>query len=244
MPSLVTSLVLLLVAARTGWFPAGGLPDLPAAAALLSRPFTAGALSLPAVARPCAADCRLARTSAVARDSRGARRALHRCGRSRAASRGQRVDLAARASPVAEAGARDLRHHHRLGAQRIVRRRDRDVLARAWRPDVPGAAGARPVSCRGLRRHRILRPRSRHPRCRIWRLPPSIPASRNRPDVAHHARRIVCLAAHRAAITLAALGCRPARSRAVSLPISATRRRCVRISIDGGRAGTVRSSIR
>jgi len=29
-PSLVTSLVLLLMAARTGWFPAGGLPNVPA----------------------------------------------------------------------------------------------------------------------------------------------------------------------------------------------------------------------
>lgn len=33
-PPLVTSLVLLLVAARTGWFPAGGLPNIPAGAGM------------------------------------------------------------------------------------------------------------------------------------------------------------------------------------------------------------------
>lgn len=35
LPSLVTSLVLLLVAARTGWLPAGGLPQIPADAGTL-----------------------------------------------------------------------------------------------------------------------------------------------------------------------------------------------------------------
>jgi peptide/nickel transport system permease protein len=51
MPSLVTSLVLLLVAARTGWFPAGGLPRIPPDASLLeSIAITARHLFLPALA--------------------------------------------------------------------------------------------------------------------------------------------------------------------------------------------------
>jgi peptide/nickel transport system permease protein len=51
MPSLVTSLVLLLVAARTGWFPAGGLPKIPADANVLeSAVITAQYLFLPALA--------------------------------------------------------------------------------------------------------------------------------------------------------------------------------------------------
>jgi peptide/nickel transport system permease protein len=50
-PSLVTSLVLLLAAARTGWFPAGGLPNLPAGSALLESTLTvARYLFLPALA--------------------------------------------------------------------------------------------------------------------------------------------------------------------------------------------------
>lgn len=50
-PSLVTSLVLLLLAARTGWFPAGGLPTLPADAGVLdSILITARYLFLPALA--------------------------------------------------------------------------------------------------------------------------------------------------------------------------------------------------
>jgi len=51
MPSLVTSLVLLLVAARTGWFPAGGLPKIPAdASSMESAILTARYLFLPALA--------------------------------------------------------------------------------------------------------------------------------------------------------------------------------------------------
>lgn len=51
MPSLVTSLILLLVAARTGWFPAGGLPDLPAASGAFESAFTvARYLCLPSLA--------------------------------------------------------------------------------------------------------------------------------------------------------------------------------------------------
>lgn len=51
MPSLVTSLVLLLVAARTGWFPAGGLPRIPSGASLVqSIEVTAQYLFLPALA--------------------------------------------------------------------------------------------------------------------------------------------------------------------------------------------------
>jgi peptide/nickel transport system permease protein len=51
-PPLVTSLVLLLLAARTGWFPAGGLPDVPSdagwleAAAITGRYLTMPALAL------------------------------------------------------------------------------------------------------------------------------------------------------------------------------------------------------
>jgi peptide/nickel transport system permease protein len=50
-PPLVTSLALLLVAARTGWFPAGGLPSVPAdAGSLESAAIVARYLFLPAVA--------------------------------------------------------------------------------------------------------------------------------------------------------------------------------------------------
>ena len=58
MPSLVTSLVLLLVAARTGWLPAGGLPSVPAdATPLHSSLIVARYLCLPtmALALPIAA---------------------------------------------------------------------------------------------------------------------------------------------------------------------------------------------
>ena len=51
MPSLVTSLVLLLVAARTGWFPAGGLPRVPSdASAFETMAISARYLFLPALA--------------------------------------------------------------------------------------------------------------------------------------------------------------------------------------------------
>ena len=50
-PSLVTSLVLLLLAARTGWFPTGGLPDVPRETGVLqSTMIVARYLFLPAVA--------------------------------------------------------------------------------------------------------------------------------------------------------------------------------------------------
>ena len=51
LPPLVTSLVLLLVAARTGWLPAGGLPQVPAdAGALRAAAITARYLLLPSLA--------------------------------------------------------------------------------------------------------------------------------------------------------------------------------------------------
>jgi peptide/nickel transport system permease protein len=51
LPSLVTSLVLLLVAARTGWFPAGGLPPVPADATVIQSISVIGRyLLLPAIA--------------------------------------------------------------------------------------------------------------------------------------------------------------------------------------------------
>lgn len=50
-PPLVTSLVLLVVAARTGWFPAGGLPNIPDSAGALSTALTTlRHLALPALA--------------------------------------------------------------------------------------------------------------------------------------------------------------------------------------------------
>jgi peptide/nickel transport system permease protein len=50
-PSLVTSLVLLLMAARTGWFPAGGLPNAPAESDVIDSAFIiARYLFLPACA--------------------------------------------------------------------------------------------------------------------------------------------------------------------------------------------------
>ena len=51
LPSLVTSLVLLLMAARSGWFPAGGLPNVPAGTGLIeSGLIVARYLCLPACA--------------------------------------------------------------------------------------------------------------------------------------------------------------------------------------------------
>jgi peptide/nickel transport system permease protein len=51
LPSLVTSLLLLLVAARTGWFPAGGLPPVPADATVIQSISVVGRyLLLPAIA--------------------------------------------------------------------------------------------------------------------------------------------------------------------------------------------------
>ena len=50
-PPLVTSLLLLLVAARTGWFPAGGLPHIPAGAgAIEAASITLRHLCLPSLA--------------------------------------------------------------------------------------------------------------------------------------------------------------------------------------------------
>lgn len=50
-PPLVTSLVLLLAAARTGWFPAGGLPNVPPGAGLVeAASVTIRHLVLPAIA--------------------------------------------------------------------------------------------------------------------------------------------------------------------------------------------------
>lgn len=49
-PPLITSLVLLLVAARTGWLPAGGLPDTSASGAFAGLAITARHLLLPALA--------------------------------------------------------------------------------------------------------------------------------------------------------------------------------------------------
>jgi len=50
-PPLVTSLLLLLLAARTGWFPTGGLPNIPVGASLIqSAAIVAHYLFLPALA--------------------------------------------------------------------------------------------------------------------------------------------------------------------------------------------------
>jgi peptide/nickel transport system permease protein len=50
-PPLITSLVLLLMATRTGWFPAGGLPDVPADAGIIDAArITLRHLFLPALA--------------------------------------------------------------------------------------------------------------------------------------------------------------------------------------------------
>ena len=161
-PPLVTSLVLLLLAARTGWFPAGGLRTCPRDAGWLeSAATTARYLFLPALALslPIAASLErlqsrslseaLAEPCVVAAIARGIPRP----------ARG----LETRAPPVAQAGPRDLRHHDRQRPQRILRGRNRDVVAGPWRPDVPGAPGARSLSRRGMRRRGILRPGPRDP---------------------------------------------------------------------------------
>ncbi len=73
MPSLVMSLVLLLFAARTGWLPAGGLPDVPAGASLLqSILITVRHLFLPtlAIALPIAAGLERLQSRAI-RDALG-----------------------------------------------------------------------------------------------------------------------------------------------------------------------------
>ncbi len=140
MPSLVTSLLLLLVAARTGWFPAGGLPGSARGSGAFESAFTVARSS-----RAChrsLSRCRL-RPSLERLQSRAIREALDDPSIVAALARGiprRRVVWRHALRLVAQTGARDLRHHHRLGAERIVRGRDRHVLAGPWRPDVRGAA--------------------------------------------------------------------------------------------------------
>jgi peptide/nickel transport system permease protein len=69
LPSLVTSLVLLLLAARSGWFPAGGLPDVPPESGMVgSALIVARYLFLPslALALPIAASLERLQSRAIA----------------------------------------------------------------------------------------------------------------------------------------------------------------------------------
>ena len=85
-PPLITSLVLLLLAARTGWLPAGGLPHVPAERRLARAPAWDRRSGISAaVAGAGAADRGLPRAAAVAVDARSAGRSVHSC-RARARS--------------------------------------------------------------------------------------------------------------------------------------------------------------
>ena len=101
------------------------------------------ALPVAAGARAGAADRRVARAAAVAGDAR------RRCGnrasrrRARAGSRSRRAIWIHAWRLSLPAGPRRARHRRRHRPQRLVRRRDRDVVARPRRPDVRRRCSAR-----------------------------------------------------------------------------------------------------
>ena len=111
-PPLISSLVLLTIAARTGWLPVSGMGGpshfvVPTLA--LALPFAA---LLERLQSQSIGDA-LNRPSAMAARARGIPDGAHR--------------LAARLAAVARADPRDLRRDHRIALQRLVRGRDRDA---------------------------------------------------------------------------------------------------------------------
>ena len=150
-PPLVGSLLLVLVAARTGWAPVGGMP----AADLRGGAWFADAAAAPAGAGAGAG-------AAAGRDARAVAGAIDGRGRGtpvRASQPGPRAlgagrAAAARLAGVAGAGARRLRRHGRRALQRILRGRDGHGVARP-RP----AAHRRPARPRRLAGRRLRRRR-------------------------------------------------------------------------------------
>ncbi len=135
-PSLITSLVLLLIAVRTGWFPAGGYGSVPAGAGVVD----ALAIHLRHVFLPALAVGLPLSASLERLQSRAMRDALADpcmlAGLARGVPRRRLVwrhALKLSLAPVlAVYGDPD-----RQRAQRLVRGGDRDVLARPRRADVP-----------------------------------------------------------------------------------------------------------
>jgi len=123
-PPLIMSLALLTLAAATGWLPVSGMSG--------PRSFVVPTLSL---ALPVAATLERLQSQSIGE-------ALRRPS-----------VLAARARGISTVRlVCGLRDHHRLALQRLVRRRDRDVVAGTRRADAAGAARPRHQPGRRLRR--------------------------------------------------------------------------------------------
>jgi ABC-type dipeptide/oligopeptide/nickel transport system permease component len=152
MPPLLTSLFLVFVAARTGWFPIGGIGE--SAGDRLHH------LVLPAMAigLPLAAVLERLQAQAMG-EVIGAPFVLAALGARRDALARR---LAFRAQAVAPARSGCLRTDRRLAAQRIVRRRSDHRVAGAGQPDARRAARARHLSGHRLRRDGGVVPRVRH----------------------------------------------------------------------------------
>ena len=130
-PPLLTSLLLVFVASRTGWLPAGGMTSVDAvdAGLVVVDPRRRAA---PSAAGHCAgaADCRHVRAAAGAVDGRDDPSAVCRRGaraRRDVAAAGDRP----RVARVAPLDVRGLRPGDRRAPLRLLRRRIRDRLARA-----------------------------------------------------------------------------------------------------------------
>ena len=139
LPPLLTSILLALLAARTGWFPIGGMTsvggaELSGAGRLVDL---AWHLVLPVVALALPIAATLERLLA-----RSMRETLDEPFILAALARGipRRRVVWRHALRVADlSGGRGLRHHRRQSAERVVRRRDRGVVAGARPADVRGA---------------------------------------------------------------------------------------------------------
>ena len=118
-PPLISSLVLLTIAARTGWLPVSGMGG----PSHLVVPTLALALPVAAMLERLQSQS-IARRAGAAVGDRGARARHSRPRASSGATAG-----GSRSAPILA----DLRRDRRLAVQRILRRRDRDVVARARR---------------------------------------------------------------------------------------------------------------
>ncbi len=157
----------VLIAARTGWFPIGGMRP----SARGTRAWWPGWPTWRGTCRcrrwrialPLAATIERVQSQAMARD---AGRAVHRSPRWRAACRRGRLVWRDALRPSPRPGRLDLRVHRRQPAQRVVRRGDRDGVARPRPADVRRAARARPVPGGRVRRRRLAVPGGGQPAVR------------------------------------------------------------------------------
>ena len=195
MPPLLTSLFLVFLAARTGWFPIGGMSSIGGGFAdrLHHMVVPVLALALPAVgdvrAAAVAGDCRSDRPAVRAGDVRARRAALaHRVAR-RAQGR--------RSGPIASVYGLVVGH----APERIVRRGDHHDVAGPGPPDARRAARARCVPRRRLRGGRLAVSRRRHAPRRTPRWRSSIRGPANEAD----------LASRRSALSSSSLAARRAR---------------------------------